>query len=384
MPRYIPPDVTTWGALRQWAQHQPHLVPPVTLEYITNLQMLHCQQLMGIEARSQSGGQPMGMQEITRHNALVKTRGSTPEQQTTKMDLGSPGHLFAPPEIRNLPDSFTAEEKERWAKSLQALWGIVQQAGPEAEIHQAARVQIAEFSGTSRERLAILQGPHHLSASLIEIDNRAKEYLDKFPSSMVTTRPITSSGRIPANLKETPTNMDLENTSSRPAPKKKLIEGQVLETDMKIVDTDETCFHLVQLAGLCGMCGQDMTESPLEMAASQVPVSGSAVSLPQIHCLQCGDHPDGFRTKHELRRHQERQHSTKWICIVPEESSKSHPKTVLPLSECKECPQQKTYPKSYNAAAHLRRFHFRKDERGQLHQPGTTGAGWPPMAELKH
>ena len=39
----------------------------------------------------------------------------------------------------------------------------------------------------------------------------------------------------------------------------KLREGQVIDRDMVFVDVDEPCPHAVQFAGLCGMCGKDMT-----------------------------------------------------------------------------------------------------------------------------
>jgi RNA polymerase II subunit A-like phosphatase len=41
----------------------------------------------------------------------------------------------------------------------------------------------------------------------------------------------------------------------------KVREGQVIETDLVFVDVEEDCPHSVQFAGLCGMCGKDMTET---------------------------------------------------------------------------------------------------------------------------
>lgn len=40
----------------------------------------------------------------------------------------------------------------------------------------------------------------------------------------------------------------------------KIREGQVIERDLQFVEIEETCSHSVQFAGLCAMCGKDMTE----------------------------------------------------------------------------------------------------------------------------
>lgn len=112
----------------------------------------------------------------------------------------------------------------------------------------------------------------------------------------------------------------------------------------------------------------------------------------RVYCKQCEEHPDGFRGEHELRRHQDRAHRTmvkKWICVEP---VGDHPQPHLPLSQCQPCVIQKKYGAYYNAAAHLRRTHFKPktkragrnskvddgDKRG-----GKAGGDWPPMSELK-
>ena len=41
----------------------------------------------------------------------------------------------------------------------------------------------------------------------------------------------------------------------------KINEGTVIESDIVFVDVEETCPHSIQFAGLCGMCGKDMTET---------------------------------------------------------------------------------------------------------------------------
>lgn len=116
----------------------------------------------------------------------------------------------------------------------------------------------------------------------------------------------------------------------------------------------------------------------------------------RVFCKLCDEHPDGFRGEHELRRHCDRQHKRmvkKWVCIEPP-SSQGREKPVLPLSKCKACAtQKKKYGAYYNAAAHLRRAHFKPKAKGRnksskvedsQKRGGKAGGDWPPMSELKN
>jgi hypothetical protein len=202
--------------------------------------------------------------------------------------------------------------------------------------------------------------------------NLSGEKMEKSSSNESTSSLLSSSSRSKERLKA-----QIQTAAARPlAPK---------------CDVDELAMSLSKSSQSMSRFGSQ--DGSQEESAASKPLY-QRPKHDRVFCTECEDHPDGFRGDHELRRHKDRQHKNmvkKWVCVQP--SGLERPNPAQPLSKCKACSQQrKKYNAYYNAAAHLRRAHFRPKAKGRKSSKvddankrgGKAGGDWPPMSELKH
>ncbi|KAF2756316.1 hypothetical protein EJ05DRAFT_487233 [Pseudovirgaria hyperparasitica] len=131
----------------------------------------------------------------------------------------------------------------------------------------------------------------------------------------------------------------------------------------------------------------NLQRTPTASSAVSSASTSAVASSPRHHklyCPKCNDHPDGFRSEHELRRHANRVHVTSRKVWMTVDASPDHSF----LSNCKSCTTGKRYNECYNAASHLRRMHFHPRKRGEGKGEKRGGAGSlrsedPPMEVLK-
>lgn len=105
----------------------------------------------------------------------------------------------------------------------------------------------------------------------------------------------------------------------------------------------------------------------------------------KLKCDRCNKNPDGYRGSHELHRHMALDHNsfrTAWVCVDISQDGF--------LSGCTACDSKKPYGQDYNAAAHLRRFHFhpksevrRTNVDPEERRGGKGGGKDPPMSECR-
>lgn len=111
----------------------------------------------------------------------------------------------------------------------------------------------------------------------------------------------------------------------------------------------------------------------------------------RLYCSYCPDDTKGFRGPHELSRHNMRHHDVerkRYICVDPRPNGTDRTTFTVfkSLASCKKCSSRKQYGADYNAAAHLRRAHFKPHTpraKGRSQPAQDDSSSLPAMDELK-
>ncbi|CAD6451303.1 0797f74f-4015-4c3d-bcc2-327d67837554 [Sclerotinia trifoliorum] len=77
-------------------------------------------------------------------------------------------------------------------------------------------------------------------------------------------------------------------------------EGTTIEKDGPVVDVEESCSHAVQFAGLCGMCGKDMTE--VSWASNALDTDRARINMIHDQTHLTVSHDEASKAEEELQR----------------------------------------------------------------------------------
>jgi transcription initiation factor TFIID subunit 12 len=85
----------------------------------------------------------------TNQNQGQAPGGQQPGQQQARQPF------FRPEQMRNLPDGFSAEEKQKWENGLIMLYKQMEQNPPDSKLHMEAKKKIHDFSNTLRGKIQL-------------------------------------------------------------------------------------------------------------------------------------------------------------------------------------------------------------------------------------
>ena len=231
---------------------------------------------------------------------------------------------------------------------------------------------------SSAAALAVEQLQLHAT---LELDTEMKRGVSS--SSMPAVEELQSPSSLKLHTKMMRTASSESNTSSTSRISRRSQE-QVAQAARPIAPKDvaESPISKQPSSSLSG--GQDMLRqrSAPEPKVLIPKLQYSRQAKEKLKCERCNKNPDGYRGSHELHRHMALDHMssrTAWVCV-----------DISPdgfLSGCAACESKKPYGQDYNAAAHLRRFHFhpksevrRTNVDPEERRGGKGGGKDPPMS----
>ncbi|KAG0647096.1 Transcription initiation factor TFIID subunit 12 [Hyphodiscus hymeniophilus] len=80
-------------------------------------------------------------------------QGQAGPGQPSGQQAPKPPHIFRPDQMRQLPDKFTAEEKQKWEQGLKQLYAQIETHPKESQPHQEAKRKLLEFSRTLTNKI---------------------------------------------------------------------------------------------------------------------------------------------------------------------------------------------------------------------------------------
>ncbi|KAI1824249.1 hypothetical protein F4861DRAFT_539129 [Xylaria intraflava] len=155
---------------------------------------------------------------------------------------------------------------------------------------------------------------------------------------------------------------------------------------LSTISRDNTADESSRISASFAFLGSKLAKARLENGKAAV-VKAKYVTPVQPATFVCDECEKLFTRRDNLRIHKKKWHPNlvgKFICVDPHvRGIPTNLQVTRPLAKCKACREQKKYGAYYNAAAHLRRVHFREKPSRSGNNRGKNAGDWPAIQELR-